>query len=193
MYRKLEKVRNLESEPILNWWHFALYACERTRCIYKVTILQGRWRAKKENDPPLTNLVTQDVTLSFICKGCWGADAVCNVLLCAQQWVWAESCVRDYIPRPRSHFLCLHSLSGQMSLLGFTLSTEVKSKRNPWDLWTQFQWYSGGQGVLTSHDSEISKLSPCKRSVLCSSQLLKHYSIFESSSLSFSSIIIPVA
>lgn len=161
--------------------------------IYKVIILQGGWKAKRTIPLWLTLSVTQGVTLSFICKGWWGADAVCNVLLCAKQWVWRESSAKDYILRPSSHFLCLHSLSGQMSLWGLTLPTEVKVKGIP----EIFELSSNDDlvaNVFWLHMTLRHPSFPLPKEVgFAASQLLKPYSIFKSSSWSFSSRIIPDA
>lgn len=72
------------------------------------------------------------MSLSFICKGWWWADAVCNMLPCAKQWIGIESCTMDYSLSPSSHFLCLHSLPvSQMSLWRITVCIERKARGIP--------------------------------------------------------------
>lgn len=113
--------------------HTALCACEHTRHISTVVILQGRKRAKKGKDLPLTDIVCHTgCHCPFFARGA-EEQMLCatSMLLWAKEWVWTGSCARDYVLRPSSHFLCLHSLSGQKSLWGVTLPTEVKARGIP--------------------------------------------------------------
>lgn len=81
--QKLKKIRKLVSKPILSWSYFALFACEHTRHIYKVIILQGRQRAKKENDPPLTSLVCHTRFCPSFAKG--GEEQMLCATCCSGQ------------------------------------------------------------------------------------------------------------
>lgn len=89
-----------------------------------IIILQGRQRGNEEKGHPC---ISYKMSPSFICKGWWCANAVCNMLPCAIQWIGIESCATDYSLWPSNHFLCLYFLPvGQMSLWCLMLCSERK-------------------------------------------------------------------